>query len=779
MPDSLSIKEINRNKRSQSIPALLKKIVGEIELVGWLSPNDREQMINAFISDLAHRFNHTRDLISPKLSAAQNRRIIMKLFERIGRIKNSIIEKCHMRKVAMDELGIFAEEANSARVISTFRTELSRRINTSDLVEEILNELEGKEIVLEQTTIDNADALNQQVQEFKDALDSVIHPIPKLEPPQMSLKRQKTAMKQKMLQESANPEAKPADDYEDDHKGSAFYKSKLENTVSAMRAMRTPGINTVRQEDAVANIGLIEDMAEIVARNASQLQAGSLVHVDDEVAAVEKTEDPLLQAHHSVSGPLASAKRQEPAAAVSEFGSEVDPKKIDVLDEKLTRYKEIEELYSEITTPITSNHLETDDNALDITGCPAAPYDPKMPMSNAFKGIVASYKRKYKTIPESSEIRAPDTGNTQTPTNNTDADALAAGAFAETPEIRLTTRKFAKSTVTADEFVRNRAAAMRMTVSSRYNTFKYNYGGYAPLGELKKKKKPKKIEIFCHEDYLDYIQQEARAFQAAMEEEANRKLAEEALRKEQKKEDERKERKRRRTLYSRGKWNVGALTYMREIQQVDDDEYFEDIDLEGHRNEASSQNAEAETTAEVENTESQAKTNYEQEASKVSDPAGTPDTLDVLNKEEVVLAQLEVAAKKPKVHRAKSDTDISAAQMELEQLWVALKMPLDQKLDMAIKYGSRKFGSRLELASEKILSRESLLNEIEEFEKEASNPDRYFMNGYEGSSEARMKEAKIRDRHLALLHKMEEDLTALISTIKFELNETEYLTPKK
>ncbi|KAJ3349269.1 hypothetical protein HDU83_000652 [Entophlyctis luteolus] len=310
MPDSLSIKEINRNKRSQSIPALLKKIVGEIELVGWLSPNDREQMINAFISDLAHRFNHTRDLISPKLSAAQNRRIIMKLFERIGRIKNSIIEKCHMRKVAMDELGIFAEEANSARVISTFRTELSRRINTSDLVEEILNELEGKEIVLEQTTIDNADALNQQVQEFKDALDSVIHPIPKLEPPQMSLKRQKTAMKQKMLQESANPEAKPAEDYEDDHKGSAFYKSKLENTVSAMRAMRTPGINTVRQEDAVANIGLIEDMAEIVARNASQLQAGSLVHVDDEVAAVEKTEDPLLQAHHSVSGPLASAKRQ-------------------------------------------------------------------------------------------------------------------------------------------------------------------------------------------------------------------------------------------------------------------------------------------------------------------------------------------------------------------------------------------------------------------------------------------------------------------------------------
>ncbi|KAJ3109736.1 RNA pseudouridylate synthase domain-containing protein 1 [Physocladia obscura] len=104
----------NNDKRVESIPALLKKIVGEIELVAWLSPNDRELLINAFISDLAHRFNHTHELISSKLTAAQNRRIILKLFERIGCVKNTILERCRQKKVAMDQLGVFAEDANSS-----------------------------------------------------------------------------------------------------------------------------------------------------------------------------------------------------------------------------------------------------------------------------------------------------------------------------------------------------------------------------------------------------------------------------------------------------------------------------------------------------------------------------------------------------------------------------------------------------------------------------------------------------------------------------------------
>ena len=55
-------------------------------------------------------------------------------------------------------------------------------------------------------------------------------------------------------------------------------------------------------------------------------------------------------------------------------------------------------------------------------------------------------------------------------------------------------------------------------------------------------------------------------------------------------------------------------------------------------------------------------------------------------------------------------------------------MPVDQKLDMAIKYGSHKFAKidqAIELwgnVSELILEREMLLHDIEQFEMTASDP---------------------------------------------------------
>jgi hypothetical protein len=46
--------------------------------------------------------------------------------------------------------------------------------------------------------------------------------------------------------------------------------------------------------------------------------------------------------------------------------------------------------------------------------------------------------------------------------------------------------------------------------------------------------------------------------------------------------------------------------------------------------------------------------------------------------------------------KTKSTLDITKAQQELESLWMTLKMPVDQKMDMAIKYGSFKFAPKLE-----------------------------------------------------------------------------------
>ncbi|KAJ3109735.1 Coiled-coil domain-containing protein 87 [Physocladia obscura] len=692
-------------------------------------------------------------------------------------------------------------------------------------------ELEGKELVVEHVTSDHQDLFNQQIQEFKDALDSVIHPIPKLEMPKISYKGQQTAMKQKLIRETENMTKRDTFQFT----GSEFYSDRMKRSVAL----------DAKKKDAMV---LIDDMDSIIAKNSMQFQAGSAVLIGDGITSLEnKSEDPLLQAHTASTTVIRPPRKgfaieiarkdagnshvrylpensfkeihlrgfdfsildetverlfitvarsmesrvsirvpkgfinllAEPASAVSEFGNDVDPKKIDVLDEKLSRYKEIEELYSEITRSLTSDHLETDESLQDQAGCPAAPYDAKMPLSNAYKGIITAFTKRTQTQQQQQQQQQ------ESEESETDTRAFA------TPQIRLTTRKYTESGINADEFSRDRTAAMRKLVSSRYNTFKYNYGGYTPYKERKKKKK---VVIFHAEDYLDYIrtrvcdfildllidsEEEARSYQRALEEEANRKIEEEMQRKKQMEEDERKERKRRRTLYSRGKWNVGALTYMREIQQIDPEEHIRDLDLSDTDDDKSVDN---DAVVQENFIDGNPANNFKSELPHINN--NTSEKIaeavdDTLNYSEVELAQVEASMKKPKIHKAKSDTDISVAQQELEELWVILKMPLDQKLDMAIKYGSRKFSNRVELAikywkqaSEYILAREQLLREIEEFEKVSSNPERYFMKGYDGSSEARMKEAKIRDSHLSQLHGMEQKLGDIISMIKFELNET-------
>ncbi|KAJ3083479.1 Coiled-coil domain-containing protein 87 [Rhizoclosmatium hyalinum] len=435
-------------------------------------------------------------------------------------------------------------------------------------------ELEEKALSMAIASAEKTHSIRQQIWKgTKNALDSVIHPVPKLELPKISLKGQQTSVRHKLLMENTNQ-----------GKQEIFNFSGRFNKNTQSR--NTPLSVTHREE-----MFLINDMEAIVAKNSLQIQTGS---IGDE-SIETKPEDPLLQAHTSstklvkrqrlgfsigpsppddenerylpenklreihlkgfeytiLDDPTLESKADscvyqkqkmpdltisrtmesrvsmripkgfinlaaEPASAVSQFGNEVDTKKIDILDEKLSRYKEIEELYSEITKTLTSNHLETDDD------------------------------------------------------------------------------------------------------------------------------------------------------------------------------------------------------------EVEDEK----------------------ATKQKENRET----------------------------EEI---------KKLKLQRVKSDTDITTAQQQLENLWVALKMPLDQKLDMAIKYGSRKFGGRLELAikywkkaSDLILSREQILRDIEAFECEASDPDRYFRKGYDGSSEARMQEAKTRDGHLQVLHKMEEQIADIIAMIKFELNET-------
>lgn len=94
-----------------------------------------------------------------------------------------------------------------------------------------------------------------------------------------------------------------------------------------------------------------------------------------------------------------------------------------------------------------------------------------------------------------------------------------------------------------------------------------------------------------------------------------------------------------------------------------------------------------------------------------------------------------------------------APQERLEAVWSSLQMPDAQRLDMAIKYSCDAFFTRLieaverwEQATDLILRREALLVKLEQFERNASDPNRFFAktNGVKKSSVLLLEEARYR-----------------------------------
>ncbi|KAJ3394486.1 Coiled-coil domain-containing protein 87 [Lobulomyces angularis] len=128
---------------------------------------------------------------------------------------------------------------------------------------------------------------------------------------------------------------------------------------------------------------------------------------------------------------------------------------------------------------------------------------------------------------------------------------------------------------------------------------------------------------------------------------------------------------------------------------------------------------------------------------------------------------------------AESLIDMDTCQNQLEAIWVVLKMPLDQKIEMAVKYGNPRQALKIDNAinlwkkvARNIAERELILKQAETFETKASDPNRFFKKGYDGSSLLRMEEAEQRKIIMANLHKIESMLTELIKKISTELKET-------
>ncbi|XP_065059717.1 coiled-coil domain-containing protein 87-like isoform X2 [Rhopilema esculentum] len=102
-------------------------------------------------------------------------------------------------------------------------------------------------------------------------------------------------------------------------------------------------------------------------------------------------------------------------------------------------------------------------------------------------------------------------------------------------------------------------------------------------------------------------------------------------------------------------------------------------------------------------------------------------------------------------------------QDRLERVWTMLKMPDNLRVDMAIKYSmdenARKFSEMVqcwEIAASCVVKREELISALEKFERNASDPNRFFGKGSKRSSLARLEESKTRSALHRELHRLDD-----------------------
>ncbi|KAJ3093133.1 Coiled-coil domain-containing protein 87 [Quaeritorhiza haematococci] len=911
--------------------SVMRRIVKDIDTVQWLQADEKEQLSNTFISDLACRYNYLENLSVPGFGPTRHKLLLIKVLERIGAIKTSILDKCKKRKTKMMQRGIFGKETNSSRMCAFFRIELCRRINVDEIIKSVAFEFEGEgRKQMRVLPGSRQERLKTELEQFKEALEEAVHPIPHLVAPQLKSRPQDQDKAQKALaQQQSDCDLMPDSQFQTSEQ---LRKSRLSRNSISLSSVKARKLS--KRVSSVGPLEGIESQALALVSGRTS-QACKLDVVDDESDPdsedddedsdadtytesdfefdIDPTmssqfsawvkDDPLLRAHtetsfyqrrmierqqvpkkrtrylvptkmrekyltdfdydsidksvdrinddiaqnpvrvsdsrkpdsgmaskqilRSVQSQISSRVPKgfitlsaDPAAGVTEFGNVFDLDLLENLDEKLNRFKEVEELYNEIMKTIVGSHFDIFDDYLDedTSGCPAAPLDSSIPLSPMFEGFMVEQQpnspNSYQAMSRWDEIGAALRPNAQQQGESTRPSS---------PEIRLLTREN-KVTVTPDDYIRNRAEAMRKTPSSRYGgEFRYNFGGYLPHSDSnainKRFRKGAKSDSFGVQDYVDFLRPRTCDFVLDLlvdheaDAEALRKANEERIRlqtaEEQKKryEKEREEKTRRRDAYmrfERGQWNPGVLEFIEEMHDRDIVRFL-------------SENALGEW--EVTQGKLKDKSGLDEKGSETAQdlglspsedpdgPGGKSAKKQVLQHRDSELLDTPTSTRPsssgvhdPRVGRTSSTTDtvgaegghkrfalqptdsmvnIPGAQQDLEAVWVTLKMPLDQKLDMAIKYGSHRFAPKLEKAiqlwkvvAEHIIDREELLKEIESFERDASDPERFFKKGFEGSSEARLKEAKIRENLMGRLHYIEARLREFTSTIKVELGET-------
>ncbi|XP_030743403.1 coiled-coil domain-containing protein 87 [Echinops telfairi] len=120
---------------------------------------------------------------------------------------------------------------------------------------------------------------------------------------------------------------------------------------------------------------------------------------------------------------------------------------------------------------------------------------------------------------------------------------------------------------------------------------------------------------------------------------------------------------------------------------------------------------------------------------------------------------------------------IPSLQKRLEKLWSVLEVPHRDRLDMAIKYSSSARLKQLpallcawEQALQPIQLREALLGKLEWFERQASNPNRFFQK-HNMNPKGLLEENQIRSYLQSKLNQVEASLVTLLGQIEFIFEE--------
>ncbi|KAJ3257111.1 Coiled-coil domain-containing protein 87 [Boothiomyces macroporosus] len=749
-----------------SIRESMTQLISEIESVTWLSDYEKKGITHIFILNIANRFDVIDKLIFPQLSVDENRNMAIKIFEEIRIIKNDVLAIMFRLKKRMSKAGIFDEDLNSERLIS--------KMYNTDIIGRA--ELSLKRGNRRYGFILGADDLYHD-------LEMLIKPQPKLQVDNVIVEYNNKIRQEELgkLQDESAKEAAARllrrqlvmTPVEETQNVSPEQKEHMLEIASDLTRLINAPTNDNDEASSVIWSNDKQDPHEITAKDILKYEEHQIPSFASCIA-----EDPILLAHQELSTITSKIlprylknrsmnvkfdfnallnttknielKDQEEINSraeeiigqknkkVRKFKSRVSdrtPKdyivisendksdinsisrealgnsaSLDLLgrlvanvDANLSRFKEVEELYTEIMKSVDKNKVERDDEQEHVYACPAAPAEHKIEDYFGISRTLCIRPYRPMAVKREDSAKIPTSANVM---------------------LRLHRRN-----LHADQFRRNRNLAMRKTISSKFN-YKYNFGGYIPSNMYKKSKKHNVVTVdgfdeFVASVYSDFIPmlvyQDKRERERQQELEEQEKilsmnLEEERL--EKQKEQERLERIEKIFNPQKNHWNAEVLDYIAGF------------------------------------------TNPQPEPKKYIRADGRIENMQDDNIEEF---------------QAKPEMDTNESQKELESLWVTLQMPIDQKLDMAIKYGSHKYAkldNAIKLwkqASELIIEREKLLEEIEAFEMASSDPARFFAKG---QMEARFKEAEHREKLLRPLHTLDAKIKDIASVIKNELSET-------